>query len=156
MSSRFVRYCEPKPCDAERSRRRRTVRSRSSTYFLTCGTPVRAVTFQSIVLTSSPGTYSRTSENSIPRPRKTEWYSPPTPASTRRGIHRHHQRHAHCSGRLHAHRQRDQRTWKQLPTAECNGERTDASLNREHVAFADRTDRNGLFTDTDGRSEEHT
>src|SRR5665811_851049 len=86
MSSRFVRYCEPNPCDAERSRSRSTVRSRSSVYFLTCGTPVRAVTFQSIVLTSSPGTYSRTSENSIPRPRKTEWYSPPTPASTRRFV----------------------------------------------------------------------
>ena len=34
---------------------------------------MRAVTFQSIVRTSSPGAYSRTSANSIPRPLKTAW-----------------------------------------------------------------------------------
>ena len=50
-----------------------TVSSRSSTNCLTCGRPVRAVTFQSMVRTSSPGTYSRTSANSIPRPLKEEW-----------------------------------------------------------------------------------
>ena len=32
-----------------------TVRSRSSTNCFTCGTPLRAVTFQSMVRTSSPG-----------------------------------------------------------------------------------------------------
>src|SRR5512139_624239 len=84
IRSRFVRYFDPKACDGETSRRRRTVRSRSSTYFFTWGTPVRAVTFQSMARTSSPGTYSRTSENSMPRPRKTEWYSPPSPSFTRR------------------------------------------------------------------------
>ena len=34
---------------------------------------MRAVTFQSIVRTSSPGRYSRTSANSMPRPLKTAW-----------------------------------------------------------------------------------
>ena len=37
---------------------------------------MRAVTFQSIVRTSSPGWYWRTSMNSMPRPLNTEWYSP--------------------------------------------------------------------------------
>ena len=37
---------------------------------------MRAVTFQSIVRTSSPGWYWRTSTNSMPRPLNTEWYSP--------------------------------------------------------------------------------
>jgi hypothetical protein len=37
---------------------------------------MRAVTFQSIDRTSSPGWYSRTSENSIPCPLNTERYSP--------------------------------------------------------------------------------
>ena len=36
----------------------------------------RAVARQSIERTSSPNWYSRTSENAIPRPLKTEWYSP--------------------------------------------------------------------------------
>jgi D-threo-aldose 1-dehydrogenase len=35
-------------------------------------TEARAVTFQSIVLTSSPGLYSRTSSKSMPRPLNTE------------------------------------------------------------------------------------
>ena len=47
------------------------VSSRSSVNFFTNGRPVRAVTFQSIVRTSSPGTYSRTSSKSMPRPLKT-------------------------------------------------------------------------------------
>ncbi len=37
---------------------------------------MRAVTFQSMVRTSSPGRYSRTSLNSMPLPLKTQWYSP--------------------------------------------------------------------------------
>src|SRR5688500_3024674 len=40
------------------------------------GFPVRAYAFQSIERTSSPGTYGRNSSNSMPRPRKTAWYSP--------------------------------------------------------------------------------
>src|SRR6185503_2661729 len=38
---------------------------------------MREVTFQSMFRMSSPNWYSRTSENSMPRPLKTEWYSPP-------------------------------------------------------------------------------
>ena len=34
---------------------------------------LRAVTFQSMVLGSSPGEYSRTSSKDIPRPLKTDW-----------------------------------------------------------------------------------
>ena len=60
-----------------------TVSSRSSVKRLTCGTPVRAVTFQSIVRTSSPGRYSRTSANSMPRPLKTLWYWPANRSLTR-------------------------------------------------------------------------
>ena len=45
---------------------------------------MRAVTFQSMVRTSSPGWYSRTSANSIPRPLKTEWYSPASGSFTSR------------------------------------------------------------------------
>ncbi len=49
-----------------------TVSSRSSANSLTCGSPVRAVTFQSIVRTSSPGVYWRTSEKATPWPLKTD------------------------------------------------------------------------------------
>ena len=49
-----------------------TVNSRSSLNFLMNGCPNRAVTFQSMERTSSPGRYSRTSSNSMPRPLKTE------------------------------------------------------------------------------------
>ena len=71
--SAFVCAALPKCCEPEASITRMTVSSRSSTYFFTCGLPARAVTFQSIVRTSSPGWYSRTSENSMPRPWKTLW-----------------------------------------------------------------------------------
>ena len=63
-----------------------TVSSRSSSKSLTKGSPVRAVTFQSMVRTSSPGTYSRTSRNSMPVPLKTEWYSPEKTSCTRRRV----------------------------------------------------------------------
>ncbi len=59
-------------CEAERSTAQRTASSRSSTYSFTQGSPRRAVTFQSMKRTSSPGMYSRTSANSIPVPRNTE------------------------------------------------------------------------------------
>ena len=63
-----------------------TVSSRVSTNFLTKGRWERAVTFQSIVRISSPGTYSRTSENSIPCPLKTDSYSPPKRSLTSRVV----------------------------------------------------------------------
>src|SRR6185312_3274452 len=42
---------------------------------------IRAVTFQSMVRTSSPGVYSRTAANSMPRPLNTAWYEPTIPDS---------------------------------------------------------------------------
>lgn len=59
---------DPNDIDPETSTAMSTVRSRSSTNCFTCGTPLRAVTFQSIVRMSSPGWYSRTCANSMPRP----------------------------------------------------------------------------------------
>jgi hypothetical protein len=67
--SLFIRPRVPQRCDAERSTARSTVSSRSSTYFLTNAWPVRAETFQSMVRTSSPGTYGRTCASSVPSPR---------------------------------------------------------------------------------------
>src|SRR5262245_13549845 len=48
------------------------------------GEPIRAVTFQSMDRTSSPGWYSRTSSNESPVPLNTEWYSPPSRVWTAR------------------------------------------------------------------------
>jgi len=53
-----------------------TLRSRSSRNTLRCGSPVRAVTFQSILRMSSPSRYSRTSSKFRPWPRNTEAYRP--------------------------------------------------------------------------------
>ena len=58
-------------CEAERSIAHTTFSSRSSVYCFTQGVPMRAVTFQSMSRTSSPGTYSLASANSMPAPRKT-------------------------------------------------------------------------------------
>ena len=55
-SSRLESTTEPKSDDALTSIISRIVSSRSSVKSFTCGSPVRAVTFQSIVRTSSPGT----------------------------------------------------------------------------------------------------
>src|SRR3989449_8005810 len=57
--------------------------SRSSRYFLTYGAFIRAVTFQSMVRISSPGSYSRTSSKSRPKPRKTLRYVPTIASSAR-------------------------------------------------------------------------
>ena len=75
-SSRLFLSTVPKSSDPLTSTATATFSSRSSTYFLTYGSPSRAVTFQSMLRTSSPGKYSRTSENSIPLPRNTARYSP--------------------------------------------------------------------------------
>jgi len=69
----FSRSTDPKRPDAERSTASSTVSSRSSWKRLMKGRPARAVTFQSIVRTSSPGTYGRTSSNVMPRPLKALW-----------------------------------------------------------------------------------
>ena len=70
-TSRLKRPAVPKSAEPLASTTNKTVSSRSSTNFFTCSVPVREVTFQSMVRTSSPSWYSRTSENSIPRPLKT-------------------------------------------------------------------------------------
>src|SRR5258706_5689241 len=57
--------------------------SRSSRYFLMYGAFIRAVTFQSILRISSPGSYSRTSSKSRPEPRKTLRYVPTSASSAR-------------------------------------------------------------------------
>ena len=73
----------PKPLDADKSTTTSVESCRSSTNSLMKRWPRRAVTFQSMARTSSPGWYSRTSENSSPRPLKIEWYSPLKSDSTR-------------------------------------------------------------------------
>ncbi len=82
--SRFVTRVVVTADDPLRSTSSITVSSRSSTYVFTYGVPIRAVTFQSIERTSSPGSYCRTSENSMPRPRNTLWYSPRNTLATSR------------------------------------------------------------------------
>ena len=58
--------------------------TRSARWTRTCGSLVRAVTFQSISLTSSPGTYGRTCASSVPRPSSADRWSPASSPSTRR------------------------------------------------------------------------
>ncbi len=55
-------------------------------YRFTNGRRIRAVTFQSMDRTSSPGWYSRTSANSMPCPLKTERYSPENRELTSRRV----------------------------------------------------------------------
>ena len=83
-SSRLLCAPEPKSPDALTSTMSRSVSSRSSTNFFTNGRPARAVTFQSMVRTSSPGTYSRTASKFMPRPLKTLWYWPASESVTSR------------------------------------------------------------------------
>ena len=82
--SSFEPFIDPNAPDAETLTRKRTVISRSSRNCLTNGTFERAVVFQSILSTSSPGWYSRTVSNSIPCPRNTLLYWPTNSASTMR------------------------------------------------------------------------
>ncbi len=56
----------PKSTDGLRSSRNQAVSSRSSVYSRTYGASIRAVTFQSMYRTSSPGWYSRRSARSTP------------------------------------------------------------------------------------------
>src|SRR5262245_47167384 len=83
-TARFVCRWVPNRWLPLTSTARSTVNSRSSTKRLMNGAPMRAVTFQSMVRTSSPGWYSRTSSNDRPVPLKTEWYSPPSRVCTAR------------------------------------------------------------------------
>ena len=72
-SSRFERFELPNCPLAERSTTSIIVSSRSSRYFFTWAFPVRAVTFQSMLLISSPAWYSRASSKSMPRPLNMLW-----------------------------------------------------------------------------------
>ena len=62
----FGRSVGPKPIDGERSSSSQAVSSRSSRNVRTWATSMRAVTFQSMWRTSSPGSYSRRSATSTP------------------------------------------------------------------------------------------
>src|SRR5208282_1010456 len=84
--SRLLNAPDPKFPEALMSTSKKMVSSRSSVNFFTKVRPARAVTFQSIVRTSSPGVYSRTSSKSIPRPLNTEWYAPARLSLTRRRV----------------------------------------------------------------------
>ena len=75
-SSRLDRPLVPKSREPLTSTSSITVSSRSSSKTLTYGARSRAVTFQSILRTSSPYWYSRTSLKAIPLPLNAEWYSP--------------------------------------------------------------------------------
>ena len=74
-SSRLLCAPEPKSPDALTSTEQERQLALLDEFFNE-GRPARAVTFQSMVRTSSPGEYSRTSSKSMPRPLKTQWYSP--------------------------------------------------------------------------------
>ena len=82
-SSRLSCACEPKESEPLRSTASMTVSSRSSRKSLTCGKPVRALTFQSMERTSSPYWYGRTSSNSMPRPLNAERNWPASTSLTR-------------------------------------------------------------------------
>ena len=84
--SLFIESTVPNRCDIDTSRSIIIVNSLSSTNFFMYGCPIRAVTFQSIDLISSPGRYSRTSSNSIPTPLNTLWYCPANTLVTLREV----------------------------------------------------------------------
>ena len=83
-SSRLSCARVPKASEPDRSTASITVSSRSSRNTLTCGSPTRALTFQSIERTSSPYMYGRTSSNSMPRPLNAERYWPASTSLTMR------------------------------------------------------------------------
>ena len=75
-TSALRRSAVPKVIDGETSRSSHAVSARSGTWTRTCGMVVRAVTFQSIRRTSSPGSYGRTWASSVPPPRSWARNSP--------------------------------------------------------------------------------
>ena len=84
-TSALRRSAVPKCIDAERSRSSQAVSWRSGTSSRTCGTPLRAVAFQSMRRTSSPGSYGRMRSSSRPAPRPSPRWSPTSRAPERRG-----------------------------------------------------------------------
>src|ERR1019366_1365397 len=85
-SSRLDCAREPNKPEPLTSTTSMSVSSRSSTNFLMNGWFIRAVTFQSIARTSSPGWYSRTSSKFMPCPLKTLWYWPASVSVTTRFV----------------------------------------------------------------------
>ena len=85
-TSALRRSAVPKPIEGVRSSTIQLTRTRSASCTRTCASRVRAVTFQSISRTSSPGTYGRTCASSLPRPSRCERWSPASRPSTRRPI----------------------------------------------------------------------
>ena len=83
-TSHFRRSAVPNVIDADVSSRSHVSTARSATLTRTCGSPVRAVTFQSIMRTSSPGAYGRTCASSVPSPVAHERWSPASSPSIRR------------------------------------------------------------------------
>ena len=83
-TSALRRSAVPNVIDGETSRSSHVVRARSGTWTRTWGIVVRAVTFQSIRRTSSPGSYGRTWASSVPPPRSWARYSPGTRPRIRR------------------------------------------------------------------------
>ncbi len=85
-TSALRRSAVPNAIDGEVSSTIHVTSTRSARWTRTCGSVVRAVTFQSISRTSSPGTYGRTCASSVPRPSSAERWSPASSPSTRRAI----------------------------------------------------------------------
>ena len=75
-TSALRRSAVPNVIDGETSSSSQQVSARSGTWTRTWGTVVRAVTFQSIWRTSSPGSYGRTWASSVPPPRSWARNSP--------------------------------------------------------------------------------
>jgi hypothetical protein len=81
----LLRPVVPNAIEADASSASSSVHERSSRKRFTHGVPVRAVAFQSIARTSSPGAYGRDSSNSTPPPRTALRQAPTsTPAASRR------------------------------------------------------------------------
>ena len=83
-TSALRRSAVPKCIDGEVSRTSHAVSWRSGTSSRTCGTTARAVAFQSIRRTSSPGSYGRMRSRSSPSPRPRPRWSPTIRPPTRR------------------------------------------------------------------------
>ena len=83
-TSALRRSAVPKCIDGEWSSRSQAVSCRSGTSSRTCGTSVRAVAFQSILRTSSPGSYGRMRSSSRPAPWPRPRWSPVIWPPTRR------------------------------------------------------------------------
>ena len=82
------RSAVPKAIDGETSSSSQEVSARSGTWTRTWGTVIRAVAFQSMRRTSSPGSYGRTWASSVPPPRSRARNSPGTRPRIRRPMDR--------------------------------------------------------------------